>query len=91
MMSAWLSYASAATALIAAFCWARAATAFVPAPGRADDSIGVSVDGAIVIMVGKNRTLLYPTLELQSRWNARGAGAAAIAALCSALATFVVK
>lgn len=77
---------SALAAFAAAGCWWRAATAFVPAPHREDGAVGLTMDGAITFLAGKERARLFETLQLQSRWNARGAFAAGIAAALQGLA-----
>jgi len=80
---------AAASAFIAAIFWFFAATAYVPAPHRDDDAVGTLWDGGVIVRAGRKgrqRATLYETLELQSRWNARGALAAAASALASGAA-----
>ena len=76
-----MQFVSAGCALAAAFCWWRASSAYVPANPRDDGYAGITMDGAITLMVGKKRAKLFETLQLQSDWNARGAIAAALAAV----------
>lgn len=89
MTSTVFAYFSAASALGAAFFWAKAAAAYVAAPPRDDDAIGPLMDGSVIIRAGKHRALLFETLELQSRWNGRGAAAAALSALLTGAAVLV--
>lgn len=75
-----LSFFAAAFAFVAAYCWWKTGRVYEPAVPRDDNAIGPLVDGSIIIKVRGKRAQLYGTLEIQSKWNSRGAQFAAISA-----------
>lgn len=84
-----LGVLAAVAAMVAAVCWWKAATAFVPAPEREDGYTGITWDGGVSMRVGKHAAELFPTLQLQSRWNAKGSLAAAVSAVLTGLSLII--
>jgi hypothetical protein len=91
-MKTLLSIIAALIAFASAACWFRAATVQITMEqhqereqqkaakeGRSPDLSGVSLGG-----IG-----LHPTLQAQSRWNAWGAGLAAVAVILQTITTFL--
>ena len=77
---------SAIAAILAAFLWWKASSAYVPAAPREDGSVGITMDGGVTFFVGTKRARLFETLQVQSKWNSRGAIAATVAASAQGLA-----
>lgn len=75
---------AAGSALLAAVFWAKASRAYVPAP-EDTSGVGALLGGYLISEVNGKRIDLHKTLELQSKWNAYGAVAAAAAAVFSGL------
>lgn len=75
-----LQVLSALAAFAAAYSWWKSTVVFFPAPERLENALGVTVDGGVSVLIKGHRAALYETLELQSKWNARGAIWAAAAA-----------
>lgn len=80
-----LTWASAAAALVAAILWVLASRATVPAPPETQ-GVGALMGGYLISMVNGKRIDLHATLDLQSKWNAKAACAAALSAFLTGLA-----